>query len=249
LRKKYFWWLDSVLSCCLFIIIWQFYISSSKVPVFMMPSPVQVFQEVSHQILTGNIWLHFGITSLETIVGFSFAAAFGLLIGYIIYKNKTVRITIMPFLIFFQVAPKIALVPIFIIWFGLGFISKIFVVFSMVFFPVILGMVDGLGKIPSDMKDYMRILKANRGQFFFSLELPYALPSILASFKVGIIQALIGATVAEWMSGQNGLGYLQTFASSTFNTPLLMTGIFFTIILGMLLFGIISLLERHFLKW
>lgn len=249
IRKKYTRWLDPLLSVALLVIIWQLYITQANVPAFMLPSPMNVFKEIVNQMISGKIWPHLLITGFETVAGFVLATIFGLVLGYFIYKNETIRLTLMPFLIFFQVAPKIALVPIFIIWFGLGLFSKLFVVFSMVFFPIIIGMIDGMNAIPKDMYDLMTVIKADRSQVFRSLELPYALPAIFAALKVGIIQAIIGATVAEWMSGQNGLGYLQTYAASTFNTPLLIAGIFFTIFLGLIFYAIIEYFESHFLSW
>lgn len=241
--------MDPIGSFGLLVLIWLIYIKQQNVPSFMLPSPLVVMKEMIHQITSGNIWYHFAVTTGETLAGFLLAACFGMFTGYYLYQKESLRITLMPFLIFFQVAPKIALVPIFIIWFGLGLVSKIIVVFSMVFFPVVLGMLDGLNSIPKDMMDFMKILRADRKQLIMMLEIPFAMPAILASFKVGIIQALIGATVAEWMSGQSGLGYLQTFAASTFNTPLLMAGIFFTIILGLILYGLITFSEDKLLAW
>lgn len=249
MKKHWLKWLDPIISTALLLIIWQVYITQANVPGFMLPSPLKVLQEIAQQLTGSSIWYHIAVTSIETLSGFLLAVLLGIASGYAIYKSENLRITVMPFLIFFQVAPKIALVPIFIIWFGLGFFSKVIVVFSMVYFPIVLGMLDGLQAIPKDMRDFMKILGADRKQLFRSLEIPYALPALFAAFKIGIVQALIGATVAEWMSGQSGLGYLQTFASSTFNTPLLMAGIFFTIALGLLFYEVIQLLERRLLSW
>ncbi|WP_242387863.1 ABC transporter permease [Enterococcus gallinarum] len=240
---------DPLISILLLMIVWQLYISKEDVPAFILPSPLDVLKEIMNQVISGNIWFHIFVTGFETIIGFLMASLFGLIVGYFIYKNETIRLMLMPFLIFFQAAPKIALVPIFIIWFGLGLFSKLFVVFSMVFFPIVIGMIDGMNAIPKDMYNLMKILNADRSQVLKSLEIPYALPSIFAALKVGIVQAIIGATVAEWMSGQNGLGYIQTYASSTFNTPLLIAGIFFTIILGLLFYAIIEHFEAYFLSW
>lgn len=236
-------------SFALLLIVWQLYVSVGNVASFVLPSPVAVAQELAHQVSNGKILEQMGITTLETLGGFIAGSILGMLVGYMVYKSSAIRATLMPFLVFFQVAPKIALVPLFIIWFGLGPLSKLFVVFSMVFFPIALGMIDGLNAIPQSMRELLQVLRASRVQTFFKLELPHALPQLFASFKVGIVQALIGATVAEWMSGQSGLGYVQTNASSTFNTPLLMVGIILTIFLGILLWELIGLAERKLCSW
>ncbi len=155
----------------------------------------------------------------------------------------------MPLLVFFQVSPKIALIPIFIIWFGLGYGSKLFIVFIMSFFPIIEGVLLGLGHIPKEMYAYMQVLNADRRQIFTQLEFPCCIPYLLSSFKISILQAIIGATVAEWMAGQLGIGYLQSFASSTFDSPLLISGILFTILLGILLYAAVNLLEQRLQRY
>lgn len=239
----------AVASFALLILIWALYVSVFNVEHFILPPPIDVAQELVDQLVSGEIVPQIAVTAGETVAGFAAGLVAGMLIGYLVAHSETVRLTLMPFLIFFQVAPKIALVPIFIIWFGLGLFSKIFVVFSMVFFPIALGMIDGLNSIPPEMRDLMRVLRANRLQTLFKLELRHAAPQLFAACKVGIVQALIGATVAEWMSGQSGLGYVQTNASSTFNTPLLMVGIILTIVLGIILYYAIALVEKRVCFW
>lgn len=236
-------------SFALFLVVWQLYVALGGVAPFVLPSPATVVQELAHQLTNGQILGQLGVTAFETICGFLMGSVLGMIVGYAVYRFEAVRATIMPFLVFFQVAPKIALVPLFIIWFGLGLFSKLFVVFSMVFFPITLGMINGLESIPQNMKELLVVLHASKLQTFLTLELPHALPQLFSAFKVGIVQALIGATVAEWMSGQSGLGYVQTNASSTFNTPLLMVGILLTIALGLVLWGLIGMAERKLCSW
>lgn len=247
MKTKVRYFADLTISLLLLGIVWQVYVNQAKVPSFMLPNPVVSIQELLKQLGNGNTWLHIGITGLETFSGFTLATLLGMSIGYFVYKYENVRITLMPFLIFFQVAPKIALVPLFIIWFGLGFLSKIIVVGSMVLFPVIIGMIEGLNAIPKDILDYMSILKATKSQILWQVELRYALPSLFSAFKIGIVQALIGAIVAEWMSGQSGLGFLQTYSASTFNTPLLIASILLTVLLGLIFYGIIDFFEKKLL--
>lgn len=236
----------AMISLCLFVIVWQLYISLFQIPKFILPSPILVFQELAYQLTQGSFYLHLGYTIIEIFIGFSFSIVIGSFIGYKIFKNNHLRELCMPILVFFQVAPKIALVPIFIIWFGLGFSSKLFIVFIMSFFPIIEGIINGLQNVDKDRYALMHILKASKKQILLTVEIPSCLPSFFASLKVGVIQAIIGATVAEWMAGQNGIGYLQTFASSTFDSPLLVAGIFVTILLGVVLYGLINLLETKY---
>ena len=115
--------------------------------------------------------------------------------------------------------------------------------------PIIEGVLLGLGHIPKEMYAYMQVLNADRRQIFTQLEFPCCIPYLLSSFKISILQAIIGATVAEWMAGQLGIGYLQSFASSTFDSPLLISGILFTILLGILLYAAVNLLEQRLQRY
>lgn len=240
---------DCILSGGLFCLIWHLYVSTEYVPSFLLPMPLTVFTKFFVEISSTEIWYHLFITSTETLVGFLVATAMGMAAGYIVQKNEQVRMTLLPFLICFQAAPKIALIPLFIIWFGLGYLSKIILILFMTFFPVLIGMMDGLKMVPKEISDYLVLLKATKLQKFFMVEIFYALPALFASFKVGIIQALIGAVVAEWMSGQSGLGYLQNFAASTFDTPLLMVSIMLTILIGLLFYKVIEHIQKMILFW
>ena len=183
------------------------------------------------------------------ILGFVIGAFLGIVLGYIFIKVDALKTMLMPYLIFLQTAPKIALVPLFVIWFGIGLVSKVVLIISMVLFPVLSGMMLGLESIPPDVRNLMKILKASKWQIFSQVEMQYSLPALFASMKVGIVQAVIGAIVAEWMSGKQGLGYILTYASSTYDTPMLLAGIIVTIILGIATYQVISVLEDKFLYW
>ncbi len=176
-------------------------------------------------------------------------AFLGIVLGYVFIKIDALKTMLMPYLIFLQTAPKIALVPLFVVWFGIGLVSKVVLIISMVLFPVLSGMMLGLESIPPDVRNLMKILKASKWQVFSQVEMQYSLPALFASLKVGIVQAVIGAIVAEWMSGKQGLGYILTYASSTYDTPMLLAGIIVTIILGIATYQVISVLEDKFLYW
>ena len=197
----------------------------------------------------GTVYPHLWTTTYEVILGFVIGAFLGIVLGYIFIKVDALKTMLMPYLIFLQTAPKIALVPLFVIWFGIGLISKVVLIISMVLFPVLSGMMLGLESIPPDVRNLMKILKASKWQIFSQVEMQYSLPALFASMKVGIVQAVIGAIVAEWMSGKQGLGYILTYASSTYDTPMLLAGIIVTIILGIATYQVISVLEDKFLYW
>ena len=240
---------EYALSVGVFIAIWWIYVAVKHVPAYILPSPPKVWNSLEKMFVKGTVYPHLWTTTYEVILGFVIGAFLGIVLGYIFIKVDALKTMLMPYLIFLQTAPKIALVPLFVIWFGIGLVSKVVLIISMVLFPVLSGMMLGLESIPPDVRNLMKILKASKWQIFSQVEMQYSLPALFASMKVGIVQAVIGAIVAEWMSGKQGLGYILTYASSTYDTPMLLAGIIVTIILGIATYQAISVLEDKFLYW
>ena len=240
---------EYALSVGVFIAIWWIYVAVKHVPAYILPSPPKVWNSLEKMFVKGTVYPHLWTTTYEVILGFVIGAFLGIVLGYIFIKVDALKTMLMPYLIFLQTAPKIALVPLFVIWFGIGLVSKVVLIISMVLFPVLSGMMLGLESIPPDVRNLMKILKASKWQIFSQVEMQYSLPALFASMKVGIVQAVIGAIVAEWMSGKQGLGYILTYASSTYDTPMLLAGIIVTIILGIATYQVISVMEDKFLYW
>ena len=240
---------EYALSVGVFIALWWIYVAVKHVPAYILPSPPKVWSNLVKMFVKGTVYAHLWTTTYEVILGFVIGAFLGIVLGYVFIKIDALKTMLMPYLIFLQTAPKIALVPLFVVWFGIGLVSKVVLIISMVLFPVLSGMMLGLESIPPDVRNLMKILKASKWQVFSQVEMQYSLPALFASLKVGIVQAVIGAIVAEWMSGKQGLGYILTYASSTYDTPMLLAGIIVTIILGIATYQVISVLEDKFLYW
>lgn len=240
---------EYAVSVGVFLFAWHLYVTIKDVPAYVLPSPGKVGTSLVALFVKGTIWAHLGTTTFEVILGFIVGAFLGIVIGYIFVKIDFLKTALMPYLIFAQTAPKIALVPLFVVWFGIGLVSKIVLIISMVLFPILSGTMLGLESIPANVRDLMKVLKASKWQMFSKVEMLYALPSLFSSFKVGIVQAVIGAIVAEWMSGKQGLGYILTYASSTYNTPMLLAGIIVTILLGIVTYEIVNFMENKALYW
>ena len=240
---------EYALSVGVFIALWWIYVAVKHVPAYILPSPPKVWSSLVEMFVKGTVYAHLWTTTYEVILGFVIGAFLGIVLGYVFIKIDALKTMLMPYLIFLQTAPKIALVPLFVVWFGIGLVSKVVLIISMVLFPVLSGMMLGLESIPPDVRNLMKILKASKWQVFSQVEMQYSLPALFASLKVGIVQAVIGAIDAEWMSGKQGLGYILTYASSTYDTPMLLAGIIVTIILGIATYQVISVLEDKFLYW
>lgn len=240
---------EYALSIGVFVAIWWIYVAVKDVPAYILPAPSKVFKSLVEMFADGSVYPHLWTTTYEVILGFVIGGLLGVMLGYAFAKADAVKTMLMPYLIFLQTAPKIALVPLFVVWFGIGLVSKVVLIISMVLFPVLSGMMLGLDSIPPDVRNLMKILKATKWQIFCKVEMPYSLPPLFASLKVGIVQAVIGAIVAEWMSGKQGLGYILTYASSTYDTPMLLAGIIVTIVLGIVTYQVIHVLENRLLYW
>lgn len=240
---------EFTLAILLLLVVWGLYIFIFNIPSFILPSPLDVIHSFWEVFITGEILFHFTLTLTEVLLGFILGAVLGLLIGYLVGTNRILYQALMPYILFAQTAPKIALAPLFVIWFGLGLVSKLVLIVSMVFFPVMLGTMFGLKSISYNLKCLMKITQLNWWQRIFKVELPHSLPYIFSGVKLGMVQAVIAAIVAEWISGQNGLGYLLIYNSTTYNSVGLFSTIVYTIILGFSLYQILNLLEDKFLFW
>lgn len=229
--------------------LWWGYVTLFKVPPFILPPPQVVGSDLVRLFAGGTIWPHLGHTLGIILAGFVLGAAGGLLLGIVLARLPGLERMIAPYLLFIQTAPKIALAPLFILWFGLGIASKIVLVVSLVFFPVMIGTVLGLRSVSPAMLELSRILHLSQRQRFVRIELPAAVPEIFSGLKVGAVQATIGAILAEWLSGGTGLGYLMVFAGTTYKAPLLFAMVIVTALLGIAVYQALAQCEKWLLSW
>lgn len=241
--------LFTVLTPLLLVGAWWGYVELFNVPRFVLPPPQAVFSELVRVFADGSIWPHLGHTVGVIVAGFAIGAAAGFALGFVLGTWPRVERIIGPYLFFFQTAPKIALAPLFILWFGLGLTSKIVLTVSLVFFPVMAGTILGLRSMPANLHALCAILKLKPRDKLLRVELPSAVPEIFAGLKVAAVQATIGAILAEWLSGSQGLGYLMVFAGTTYKTPLLFAMVLVTSLLGIAIYQSLAATEKWLLSW
>lgn len=229
--------------------VWWAYVTVFQVPRFVLPPPQAVFGEIARLFRDGTIWPHLGHTVGIIAAGFAIGSAAGFALGLLLGKSPRIERAIGPYLFFFQTAPKIALAPLFILWFGLGLTSKIVLAVSLVFFPVMAGTILGLRSMPANLHAFCAILKLKPRDKLLRVELPSAVPEIFAGLKVAAVQATIGAILAEWLSGSQGLGYLMVFAGTTYKTPLLFAMVLVTSLLGIAIYQSLAATEKWLLSW
>jgi NitT/TauT family transport system permease protein len=229
------------------LLFWEVAVRFFHVPEYVIPSPSAAFIELieKRQILFSYTL----VTALEILAGFVAGALGGGFLGIVLFRSPMLAAALNPLVIFFQIIPKIALAPIFLLWFGFGFGPKILLVAIIAFFPVTLNMISGLAAANPELGFLVKSAGGTTGQYLWRVQLPSALPQIFAGLKIAMTFSVIGAVVGEFTGGSEGLGYMILFSSSRVETPLLFASLFAISILGLVLYYSIVLLEYALVPW
>ena len=228
---------------------WWYASGPYGVPQYLLPHPQTVTATLWTMLKEGILIPQLLFTVQNIFLGLVIGTACGVLCAYAFYKSPTLTLIFEGPLVVLQTAPKIALAPLIIIWFGLGLTAKLVLVFSLVFFPVFAGALSGFRSIDCRLHDIAKLLNLSPVQRFVRIDLPASLPGVFVGIKIGSVQALVGAILAEWMSGVQGLGYLMTYASATYRTPMLFGAVLVTALLGIALHVLLNAIEARLLSW
>jgi NitT/TauT family transport system permease protein len=188
-------------------------------------------------------------TLTATLGGFAASVVVGVPIAMWIAWSRVVESFVYPLLVFSQSVPKVAIAPLFVVWFGFGLVPKVIAAFLLGFFPVIVATVQGFKSVEGDVVDLARSMGANPLKIFLKFRLPHALPSIFSGLKVSITLAVVGAVVGEFVGSNSGLGYVMQKASGTFDLPLMFAALVVLSMVGVLLFLLVELVERCLMPW
>ena len=230
-----------------FFVVWQVFCDLLNIDSFILPTPVEVAKSL--MTYTGPIMANAMQTLMSTLVGFAIAVVFGLLLGLIVGASKTIYDGLYPVMIGFNSIPKVAIVPVLVIWFGIGTIPAIVTAFVISFFPIVVNVATGLATIEPEMQDVMRVLGARKWQIMVKIGIPRSMPYFFASLKVAITLAFIGSIIAETVAANSGIGYLMMAASSRFDVPLVFAGLVVTAAMGIIMYEIFAVLERRLTFW
>ena len=228
-------------------VLWEAVIDIFRIPPYLIPAPLAVVKQLIAEwprLLSESL-----VTTYATLGGFALSIAFGIPIAVWIAYSRTVESYVYPLLVFSQSVPKIAIAPLFVVWFGFGIIPKIIAAFMLGFFPVVVSTVAGFKSVEPDMLDLARSMKASRLQTFLHISLPQALPSIFAGLKVSVTLAVVGAVVGEFVGSNSGIGYLLQIANGNFDLPLMFAALTVLSLIGVVLFVAIDILERLMIPW
>lgn len=236
------------------ILLWYGVIWVFDLRQFIVPAPHTVVEALyqglatSYSDRTGLYW-HAVMTAWEAVLGYVIGAVAGILLAILMTEIATVERVMAPYIMAFQSLPRIALAPLFIIWFGFGIASKVAVIVLLVFFPLVINTTEGLKGVDPDQVDLMRIMKAKRWQILGKIKLPFALPHIFAGLKLGVTMSIVGAIVGEFIGGRRGLGVLLLQRQALADVAGVFAIFVVLSILGAIGYGLVNLAERRFLFW
>jgi len=240
---------EYLIAFALLVLAWWYASGPMGMPHYLLPSPQATLNALIAEAGRGTLFGHLGFTVQNIVLGLILGSVTGVALAYLLYRVPFLSTVLDGPLVVLQTAPKIALAPLFVVWFGLGLTAKLALVFSLVFFPVLIGALAGFRAIDSRLHDLAQLLRLSAFERFRRIDLLAALPGVFVGLKIGAVQALVGAVLAEWMSGDRGLGYLMTFSAATYKTPLLFGAVLLTALLGVALHALLSVLEDRFLHW
>jgi NitT/TauT family transport system permease protein len=233
----------------LVIAAWHFAVVLLQVSPLIFPGPLAVAHALVELIQSGEIANHLGVTLYEILAGFAFGSIFGLLLGAMIGQSMLLEAVLYPYVVAFQTVPKVALAPLFVLWFGFDTTSKVVITATIVFFPVLANTIVGLKSAPRDQIELMKAFTASPWHVFRMVRLPHALPFVFAGLDIGIVLAVIGAIVGEFVGAQAGLGYLILQRNFSMDAAGMFAILVVLSVIGLALHSIVKVIARRVIFW
>ena len=216
---------------------------------FWVSSPFKVFGYLAEVTADGSIFEHAAVTLYEAAVGFVLGALTGVGFGFLLARRETLAAVLDPYIVAFNGIPRIALAPLFIIWFGIGPNSKVVLVVIVVFFLTFFSTFSGIKGVDVELKNLLRIMGASERQVLLKITVPATIPWILTGLKLSVPYALVGAVVGEFVAASKGLGYLINYNTSLFSTTGALGGIIVLALVVVLCNEVLSRAEARLLRW
>lgn len=230
------------------ILAWQLF-SGRVVPAYLISSPSAVAHRLIDLFRTGNVWSDIGITTEELVIGYVIGVVSGVVVGVLLGTSRIAAALVEPLLAALNSIPKIALAPLFLLWFGIGLGSKIAIAAMTVFFVMFYNVYMGMGTIPNGLVNALQIMGASRQTMVRQLVLPQLAVPILAGLKAGVSFAMIGVVVGEFVAADSGLGYYVRNSTDLFDSAGVYAGIILLMVLVLVGVALVTLLERRLLRW
>ena len=236
------------MTCILgFFVAWELLCLLFHVSDIVLPRPSEILMTLWTRFPA--IWPHALQTLYTTLVGFALGIVIGILLGMLIGSSRLAYDVAYPMLVGFSSIPKVAVVPIFVLWFGAGTVPAVLTAMIMCIFPVMVNVATGLATTEPELEDVMRALHASKLEILWNVGLPRTMPYFFASLKVSVTLAFVGTVISETVASNRGIGNVMMIASSNFDVPLVFAGLLILAILGIVLYAIFSLLEARVTGW
>jgi NitT/TauT family transport system permease protein len=229
------------------LIVWEATVRIFNIPVFFLPPPSVIAQAFVD--FWGPIYRNSLFTLWTTLIGFAMAVGFGLLLGLAVGWSRSIYAGIYPLMIGFNAIPKVAVVPILVLWFGIGFIPAVFTAFLISFFPIVVNVATGLATIEPELEDVLKALGASKLDIMRKVGLPRTLPYFFGSLKIAITLAFVGSVISESIASNYGIGNLMLQAQAQFKVPLIFAGLVALAVEGIIMYSLMAILENSMTGW
>ncbi|MEU8248065.1 ABC transporter permease [Nonomuraea sp. NPDC048916] len=230
------------------LIVWQLLLGRFVDPLYL-PTPEAIWQATVASAEGGELWNNLMVTMEETLLGFVIGTIGALVAGLSLTRAPRLADVLDPFLVALNATPRVALAPLFVVWFGIGLLSKVVLVITLVFFIVFYNTLQGLRSVNRDYVRVSRVMGSSESQIFRKVTLPGAMPLIILGIKLALPYALIGAVIGEFIASSSGLGYQIKLSSNTYDTAGTMAGILVLMLVAVLLNMALERIARRILFW
>ncbi len=231
----------------LFLAFWEVAAWLAEAPAYILPAPSEIMAELAARRAQYASAAAFTVQPM--LIGFAIAVVVGIALALMVAFSRAMESTVYPLLVFFQIVPKIAVAPLFIIWFGFGLTPKVLLVFLLSFFPVVVSAITAFRSVDPDIMDLARSTGAGRWRTFFMVQVPHALPTLFTGIKVAAALSATAAVVAEFVASDRGLGYLLLEANGNLNTSMAFGAVFALTALGFALYAAVEITEQLVIPW
>jgi NitT/TauT family transport system permease protein len=233
----------------LFLLAWQFLPPALGVPSYIIPTVTDLAREFGRMVQRENLMVHVLSTVTIATAGFVIGSFLGAAMGYVLGMSVFIEKVLSPYILGLQIAPKVAFAPLFIMWLGYNAWPKLLVTILVVFFPILVNVLQSMKTVDRDLINLARAYSMSRLQIFWKIEVPASMPALMAGLRIGATLAVIGVTVGELVGGNTGLGYLITFGEGQANTAMVFNAIVLLTLIGIVLYGAVAMIETRVLHY
>jgi NitT/TauT family transport system permease protein len=229
------------------VAVWEVALPLSGVAEYVMPRPSAILRELV--LSADSLWGHTLVTLREILIGFVVGTAVGIGLAVMIAESRVLERSLYPIVVFLHTVPKLAIAPIFVIWFGFGLLPKVVLVVVISFFPITVNTIYGLTSVDRNVVDLMRSVSASEWQILKWIRIPNAVPYLFAGLKISVTLAVVGAIIGEWVGTDAGLGFAILVSATQLKTPFMFAAIVIISVIGVALFYLVAVCERVLIPW